>query len=281
LVIRYREARPSQPLRHFVETLWLLEQDAEAGAPQRIVPDGHPELILNWCQPCEYFDGQEWVRQSQCFFAGQIERPLLLRSNGRTKMLGVRFRANGAAALFKVSMGELSGRFTPVDELSSVLSRRSSRVWEAVDPFAAMNEALLSAWDGPQSLRDRTVEIALAKISAARGLVRIHRLARDLNLSTRQLERRFSDVVGLSPRVFSRILRFNQVFRYLEKPGLGWARTAADCGYYDQAHLIRDCNALAGTTPRVLLEKDGDLARHFYRRFGMSHPYNPAAGPSW
>lgn len=75
-MVRYREVSPSERLRPFVDTLWLLEQDAEAGAPQRIVPDGRAELILNWYQPFEYFNGKEWVRQSECFLAGQIERPL-------------------------------------------------------------------------------------------------------------------------------------------------------------------------------------------------------------
>ena len=55
-----------------------------------------------------------------------------------------------------------------------------------------------------------------------------------------------------------------------------WVDMAIDCGYYDQAHLIRDCKSLSGETPAVLLAEDADLARYFYRRFGMSHSSNTA-----
>lgn len=50
--------------------------------------------------------------------------------------------------------------------------------------------------------------------------------------------------------------------------------TAISCGYYGQAHLIRDCKSLSGITPAILLAEDVDLARYFYRRFGMSHSSN-------
>jgi hypothetical protein len=67
------------------------------------------------------------------------------------------------------------------------------------------------------------------------------------------------------------------VFRALGEPSRDWVETAFACGYYDQAHLIRDCKSLSGTTPAVLLGEDGDLARHFYQRFGMSHSSNTKA----
>jgi len=52
--------------------------------------------------------------------------------------------------------------------------------------------------------------------------------------------------------------------------------TAIACGYYDQAHLNRDCKSLSGNSPAILLAEDADLARHFYDRFGMSHSSNTA-----
>jgi hypothetical protein len=54
-VLRYREIQPSGRLRHFVNSFWILETDGEDTAPQRVVPDGHAELILNWNQPFEAF----------------------------------------------------------------------------------------------------------------------------------------------------------------------------------------------------------------------------------
>jgi AraC-like DNA-binding protein len=125
-----------------------------------------------------------------------------------------------------------------------------------------------------QGKRDPLVAEAVRRIVAAKGNSDVASLARELGLSLRQLERRFHSVVGLPPKLFCRIQRLNSVLRTLEQPSRNWVETALACGYYDQAHLIRDCNRLTGSTPAVLLAGDADLARHFYQRFGLSHSSN-------
>jgi AraC-like DNA-binding protein len=120
---------------------------------------------------------------------------------------------------------------------------------------------------------DALVAEAVRRITGSRGACDIAALARDFCLSTRQFERRFQISVGLPPKRFAQIQRFNQVFRILEDPSRNWVDTALDCGYYDQAHLIRDCQRFTGTTPARLTADDGDLARHFYQ---ASHSSNTA-----
>src|SRR4051812_31396151 len=112
---RYREIPPSPRIASFVQSFWTLDHDErDAAPPQRVVPDGHPELILNFDEPFEHLDSGRWHRQPRYFFAGQIRGPLLLRASRRACILGVRFTPNGAAALLDAPMHELSGRFTPV-----------------------------------------------------------------------------------------------------------------------------------------------------------------------
>jgi AraC-like DNA-binding protein len=112
---------------------------------------------------------------------------------------------------------------------------------------------------------------AIARIERFRGALDIAMAAKEVALSTRQLERRFLAQVGLSPKMFSRIRRFSGVCAALGEPSHNWVGTAVSCGYWDQAHLIRDCKKLAGITSTRLLNQDADLARHFYRRFEQSH----------
>jgi methylphosphotriester-DNA--protein-cysteine methyltransferase len=161
-----------------------------------------------------------------------------------------------------------------VEDLSPILARDLNRALEMPEPIAAVEAALLSAVDTARRA-DLLIEEAVRRITAARGATDLALLARDLGLSTRQLERRFHAAVGLPPKLFCRIERFNNVFRALGQ-GSGWVDTAIDCGYYDQAHLIRDCKSLSGITPAILLAEDADLARYFYQRFGMSHLSNTA-----
>jgi len=277
-MVRYREIRPSARLRHFVSNFWILEHVGEDSAPQRVVPDGHSELILNWEQPFEFLQDGAWHGQPRCFLAGQIEGPLLLRATGPARMLGIGFHPHGAAQIFRQPMGELTGQFTPIEDLSTRLFRDLSDIAPSHDPVGAVEAALLAASE--DSRNDALIEEAVRRIVLSKGAADLARLARDLNVSLRQFERRFQATVGLTPKLFCRIQRFSGVFRMIEEPARNWADAALACGYYDQAHLIHECRALAGTTPPRLLAEDADLARHFYQRFGVSHSYKTAARDS-
>jgi AraC-like DNA-binding protein len=267
-VVRYRQIRPSARLRTFVNSFWILEHDGEDRAPQRVVPDGRSELILNWGEPLESLAGGEWRGQPRCFFAGQIDGPLLLRPKGPAKMLGIGFHPHGASRVLAPPMHELSGRFTRVDELSQSLARELNRALESPEPVAAVEAALVASERKPH---DVLIAGAVRRITIARGACDLGVLAREMGMSVRQLERRFQSAVGLPPKLFCRMQRFNGVFQVMEQQPCDWAEAALECGYYDQAHLIRDCKSLSGRTPAILLDEDADLARHFY----MSHSYNP------
>ena len=82
-----------------------------------MVPDGRPELILNQGQPAESWSGGEWRTQPQCFLAGQLTGPLLLRSAGAARILGVRFRPGGAAQLLGMPVEELTDHVVAAGDL--------------------------------------------------------------------------------------------------------------------------------------------------------------------
>lgn len=103
------------------------------------------------------------------------------------------------------------------------------------------------------------------------GNVSIETAAHQSGLSRRQFERRFLQAAGIPPKLFSRMQRFQRVFPALEGAEVAWVDAAVHCGYYDQAHLIRDFREFAGKPPSALLALDTDLARHFVQYASMSH----------
>jgi len=264
--VRYREIQPSAQLAQCVDSFWILDHDGTPD-PQRVVPDGHAELILNLGEPFEYLHNGRWRRQPRAFFAGQIEGPLMLRASGRAKILGVRFTPHGAAAALTPPMHELAGRFTAIGDFAPVLDRAVDRALDSRDPIAAVESALLRALDLRRA--DPIAAAAVGRLAESPGAVSLANLAADLNLSNRQLERRFSAAVGLAPATFRSLQRFVQVFRVIGDDAPRWVETALACGYYDQAHLIRDFKRFTGETPAALLSEDADLARHFLSRFGV------------
>jgi transcriptional regulator GlxA family with amidase domain len=101
-------------------------------------------------------------------------------------------------------------------------------------------------------------------------------LAHRCNVSARKLQRLFREHVGLPAKVLARIFRFQHVFRVAESvPPPEWAEIALECGYVDQAHLIRDFRELGGQPPTALLAAESDLAESFLQAKRLSHFSNP------
>jgi AraC-like DNA-binding protein len=265
--MEYFEIQPDPTARVFIDRLWILTDDdgnsGEQAAVQRVVPDGSPELILNLGQPFEAFENGVWKPQSICFVAGQLTGPLRLRPRGPAKIIGVRFRPHGAQQVIGVPMHELTGQFPAMAELNGALARDLELAGESRDPLRTVQDVLLNT-QVKSTRPDRLIAEAVRRISYASDGCDVARLARDLDLSTRQLERRFQNAVGLSPKLFGRIQRFHRVFEVVES-GQDWVTAALECGYYDQSHLVNDFREFSGEAPASLLAGD-ELARHFLRR---------------
>lgn len=148
-------------------------------------------------------------------------------------------------------MRELTDSWLPVPRLglprfaravAAIAARRRGRRLEAL--FEAV--ALLRRRSAPP---DQRVADAVRAIRSSRGAVPLDALARSLGLTPRSLQRRFADEVGISPKVLARIVRFQRVFAACrDEPG-SLAAVAAECGYYDQPHLVRDFREFAGEAP--------------------------------
>ena len=265
--MRYRELRPSSPLLRFVECFWFVSGSGRGAEVQTIVPDGCPELIVHSGDPFERFVGERPERQPTAFVVGELTSALRVRPSARISTMGIRFRPTGLRALVEVPQQELTDRTTPIADLWGGPARElEARVHEAATDAQRASVAeeflfdRLAAGPGP----DPRIEAAVGRLLSEGGQTRLAALAATAGLSPRQLERRFKSVVGLGPKALARLVRFQEVYRRLgDDLASDWASIALDCGYFDQAHLLRDFRDLAGAPPSRLLGSEGALAREF------------------
>lgn len=252
----YREFAPDARLNAFVDRIWLLEHpDGRGIPPQEILPDGSMELVFHLGDPFErQIAVDRWERQDRMLAAGQLTGPLVVRPSGSMTVVGVRFRPGGARLVLPLPQHELTGDVLP---LAAVAPRMAARLWNAVQSGESADEraqALANALRGLIVDRaiDRVIDEAVTLIKRAHGAIGVDALAARCNLSGRQLERRFLEHVGIPPKRLARIVRFQYALRVLqsagERRGSG-AALAAQLGYADQAHFIRDFRAFAGHTP--------------------------------
>jgi AraC-like DNA-binding protein len=267
----YREYTATPVLALIVECVWTLDGDArEMADAQPVLPDGRPEIILHLGDPFERVHGNgERERQARVIFAGQLLRPLDLRATGRVAVVGIRLRPHGAAALLAEPQHRLVGHTLGLDVLSTSLARDlqqgRERESDTTRVVRMVQEILARRVDVSRS--DRQVRAAVDQIRRAHGLVTVDALATHVNLTPRHLERRFNQNVGISPKRLARIARFQRalwVFEQLDSPQRG-TQTAAECGYADQAHFIRDFSEFAGCAPGAHLLRRAELNGFFVR----------------
>ena len=97
------------------------------------------------------------------------------------------------------------------------------------------------------------LRIAMGLVRRTSGRVRVGAIADRLDISERQLRRAMHAAIGLAPKSYAKIVRFNAIMAQADrKPSPDWSGLAADFGYSDQAHLVREARALAGGTPAML-----------------------------
>ncbi len=265
----YREFRPSPALRPIVERLWWLEGPAEMIGGEPIPPDGHAEIIVHGGDPFASVaaDGASTV-QERVMLAGQATRAVHVAPRGYARMVGARLSASGAHALFRLPQSELTDQIADLHVVDRALARRlrddvASRE-SGEEMVAALDRALASAMPSARPAPSPAAR-ATALARARRGLMRVGDLASHLDLSARQIERVFRDEVGISPKLFLRIVRFQEVLGAIRGGAgeTGWAEVAAGHGFYDQAHFIRDFKTFAGRPPGSWHVGDASLASIF------------------
>jgi AraC-like DNA-binding protein len=244
MIPRYQEFAPRPELAAHVRCVWLFEGGEEA-EDQRIAPDGCAELIVHFGRPYleRAADGSAF-RQAPVVFAGQLTRPLHLRADGPAGVIGVRFHPAGAYGYLGEAASGYTDRRTPlaVDlELTGLDEpARLAAVQDHVAERIAANPAP----------RDPAVEAAVDRLQAGQPVE-----------ASRDLQRRFSRIVGVPPRMLAAILRFRGVFDALSEPGVtSWTDAAQAAGYFDHPQLARDFRRFVGCTPTQFLKQQAGLA---------------------
>jgi len=266
--VKYLERAVSPRLAPFVECVWTAWNPRSSGAPERIVPDGCPELIVHLGDAFARRVGTRWQRQPRAFLAGTLTRPWMVKSGRRALTVGLRFRPAGFTALFGGSLAGTADREIPIDGLLGAAGRdlvaRLGRAQSAPRRLDAAAAWLLEHTE-PEAARTLSSS-AVASIVKARGRARIDEIADRLQCTRRQLERSFARDLGIGPKIYARIVRLNAVLARLDETERASAvDLALESGYFDQAHLLRDFRLIAGRSPRKPRDEDGEMAKHFTR----------------
>lgn len=250
--MQYREYPPHAILQDTVKCFWIHEETYAADAVYDIAPDGCVELIFNFGTPYVLLTTTPPTTLPAAVIVGFQDKTIPLRFSGTVKVVAARMFAWGALTLLQENAGALAHAMTPAGEgWHGMMASLAAHVHEGRYEQAAMalqrhliQRALVRTYD------PGVVQAAAKLLHHVRGQYRIEELADYCQTSVRQLQRDFKNVIGTSPKVFARTLRFESAQRRLMfEPDVDLTSVAYDCGYFDQAHFIKDFKAFTGKTP--------------------------------
>ena len=250
--LHYREHLPPPDLADRVECVWTLRSGGRlpAAVLNRVLPDGCTDVIFDPGEPPLADAGRH---RPGSYVVGAMLRPAAVWMAGEVDLLGVRFRPGGAAAFLPLPLAEITDAVVPLEEVwGGLAGELESRVFEAsgAERVRVVVEALRRRAAGRAT--HPAVARAAARIARSHGSVAVEALAAETGTSRRHLERLFAEQVGLSPKAAARVARFRRLCDLLRaRPRAGWSGLALECGYHDQAHMIREFRGFAGLTPEA------------------------------
>jgi AraC-like DNA-binding protein len=272
VALRYVEQSAPPAIAAAVECVWTASdlRPRASRPPDRLLPDGCPELIVHTAGCYARRIGGRVVTQPAAFLAGTLSQPWIVQAPPRFATLGVRFRPGGLTALFGVSVDGTADREVRLRELPRAVAALVAAVRAARGPAAMRRaaEAWLVAWVAarPGGLAAPACAAAVRVVHRRRGRIGVEALAAAVGLGRRRLERLFRRETALSPKQYIRIVRLNVLLRALDAPGRdALVDLAIDAGYFDQAHMARDFKALTARRASARRADDGELAVHLTR----------------
>jgi AraC-like DNA-binding protein len=226
---------------------------------ERAFPNGLAELIVHLGDRFREDRGARG-RFELCPAAcltGIQTRPFVVESPGRRcQVLGIRLTPIGVFLLLGASVHSLTDETVALADVVGPLARRlEDRLADAPDSITRVRRA--AAWVAERVGQARPPSPAVAWMAAAiersHGTVRISHLQAQVGYSRATLAHRFRDQVGLTPKIYGRVVRFHRALTLLNRAGASLGRVAAEAGYYDQPHLNAEFRELGGMAPSEFL----------------------------
>lgn len=261
---------PKPPLSELVALFWSDEGYNPPHTKERVLPSGTMELIFNLIgDEIRESDRRDQSRLRSfrgSFICGARSGYFALDGVQRLSVVGVHFKPGGASPFLGLSARELLDANVPLNALwGPRAGELHERLLEAETPglrFRILERTLLARM-GTSPTPHPAVAFALREFRTVPHARTIAQTTERLGISHRHFIKVFGEEVGLTPKLFCRIRRFQEVLRLTEgDQPVNWAELALSCGYFDQAHLIGDFRAFSGLTPGAYLALRGERPNH-------------------
>lgn len=262
---------PRSPLSDYVELFTFYEYYSPHHIIERLLPEGVIEIIIDLTETPKYiFDNEQLIEKQACrraWVSGMRTSFLSISAGGEnSSMFVIRFKKGMAYPFLRLSLQELNHQVVDADLVfGNELNDLREQIMAAPTPICkckVVESYLLNRLKYDTDINP-VVRYAVQRILANPGTAVIKDIVQKTGYSHKHFLSLFSKFVGLSPKQFLRLAKFQQVINSLETMNeVQWSRVAYECGYYDQAHFINDFRTFSGLSPLEYMHAKGEIMNY-------------------
>ncbi len=255
-MVSYRH-KPAPPLDRFVEVIWVMETGPAPHTKERLLPDGSVEFVFDLNEGAFPIFSRENLDRREVFrgnvLCGPHSQSFAIDTSVATSVAGIHFKPGGARPFVSLPFGELHNSHVGLESLwgHTAANRIRERLLDAPTPESkarVLEQTLLAA--APVPSRHPAVAFALNEFRMLPETQKISDVTAKIALSPRRFIDLFRNEIGLTPKLFCRVRRFQKILRQISTgQPINWTDLALRCGYFDQAHFIHDFRAFSGINP--------------------------------
>jgi AraC-like DNA-binding protein len=254
--MNYQVYTPSPELQPFVKCFWSLEDEAQPmPVKQRVIPDGCMEMLFHYGDLYrQYFEDGSFITQPRCFVFGQITSFIEIEPTGKSGIISARFAPDGLSPFLNIMVSELEDKAVSIAELfgekGKSLEEKVLNAPDNAERIQLIETFLLSLLADPKTI-DTLTKACVDVIVRSQGQIGMVELADKMNMHRRNIERKFTSAIGMSPKQLSRVVRLQATLKMLQEQNFtSLTSLAYENGYYDQAHFIKDFKEFTGMSPK-------------------------------
>lgn len=261
---------PIHPLSQFIDHFFYYSGYNPEHSVDRFLPDGEVQVIFDLTDYPKFIYDNETLKEIQScqnvWFSGFRTEPITIPSGKESEMLIVQFKKGKAFPFLNEPMQNLTNFVVDAELVmkSEILNIRE-RLLETKtkeEKFQILEESLLQCYLN-QLQQNPFVDFAISKILSCPNQISINEISKNVGFSHKHVCKIFKENVGVTPKTFLKIVRFQKAIRQIENQRFtDWSAVAYDCGFYDQSHFIADFKIFSGFTPTEYIKQKGETLNY-------------------
>jgi AraC-like DNA-binding protein len=259
MIVRF--SKPTFPLSKYVESIYAYIGSSNDIA-RKLIPDGKTDLMLNFSSNLYFFDEKKKKQEiTKSLIQGIRREPLTFIFGKNINIIGVRFLPLGFSKLLNIPDKELQYKNKPVyakDVMGNLLSEIEEKIFEESDAdkkILIIENWLLELFN-ERKPSDILITGAVQAITQRKGTISVKEVCDNSGGIYKKIQRTFHDYLGISPKLYSRMVRFESIHNELRTlKEVDWMSIVSKYNFYDQSHLIKEFKFFSGTSPEEFLSK--------------------------